>query len=620
MQLSNTPGKLVLPFANGGAKNTIPTDSQIGIVAGKASLVDGFPPLTRTPLSAGGVPPSGLDMNGILFEMSALGRWFAAGGAFSFDSAFATDTNVGGYPKGARLLSSDGLSFWLNTVENNITDPEGVGASGWISDSKSGMATVAMSSANVTLTALQAAKPTIKVTGILTADLNLIFPNYVQSWNVINSTTGNFRIKAKTAAGSGVTLAPDTSQVIYGDGTNIDSVSAGHRLRFTDATFPANFKQQQRSFLRADIVAPNGEGTNGIQAISINGTPINNTIINFLATATPDVVTMSGWALRGAGGTNPLVVSNFGAWFENNTNTVWVQEVDVNNEGATQSEGNHNGGVGVAINTGSTYSPNSAIDIRRYTGAGSGPGFLQGIVIAGVRNTAIRVEAMAAATYPGMSPAAPGSIDVIQALVSNDTNVRFRGSIDNANSGMRMEWGSGSAATDILMERAGAGMLTVNSDVNSNVNAAYFGVWSAVSANNMPVGKVEFAGKNSAAAVKAYSTLISTIINNTAGAEDGMLQIWNRVAGTVTHVVDVQAGLIVGPTAGGGDKGIGTVNVLNAYYANGIKVVGARDTGWGAASNGSKVAFNGSTATLAQTSAAVAAIISALTTHGLLGA
>lgn len=619
MQLSNKPDKLVLPFANGGSKNTIPTDSQIGIVAGKASLIDGFPPLTRTPLSAGGVPPSGLDMNGILFEMSALSRWFAAGGAFAYDSTFANDTNVGGYPKGARLLSADGLSYWLNTVENNTSDPDAGGA-GWVSDSNAGMTSVAMASANVTLTAAQAAKPTIVITGVLTADLNLIFPGWLRSWVVVNKTAGNYRITAKTAVGSGVILTPDTSQIVYGDGTNIDSGPAGRRIRLSDPTFPANFKQQQRSFFRADIVAPNGEGTNGFQAISINGTPINNTFINFLATATPDVVTMSGWALRGSGGTNPLVVSNFGAWFENNTNIVWVQEVDVNNEGATQSEGNHNGGVGVAINTGSTYSPNSAIDIRRYTGAGTGPGFLQGVVIAGVRNTALRIEAMAAATYPGMTPAAPGSIDVIQALVSNDANLRFRGSIGNANSGMRMEWGSGAAATDIIMERVGAGMLTVNSDINSQVAAAYLGVWSAVSTNNNPVGKLEFVGKNSAAAIKAYSTLISTIINNTAGSEDGMFQIWNRVSGTVTHVVDVQAGLIVGPTAGGGDKGIGTVNVLNAYYTNGVKVVGARDTGWGAASNGSKVAFNGSTATLAQTSAAVAAIIAALTTHGLIGA
>lgn len=111
MQLTNTPAKLVLPFANAGAKNTIPTASQIGITAGAASLVDGFPPLTRTPIAAGGVPPSGLDMNGILFELSAILRWANAGGGYAFDGTFAADSNVGGYPKGARIMRSDGQGY-----------------------------------------------------------------------------------------------------------------------------------------------------------------------------------------------------------------------------------------------------------------------------------------------------------------------------------------------------------------------------------------------------------------------------------------------------------------------------------------------------------------------------
>ena len=80
MQLSNSPGKLVLPFASAGNKNSIPVDSQIGITPGAASLADGFPPLTMTPVTAGGVPPTGPDMNGILFELSAVVRWANAGG------------------------------------------------------------------------------------------------------------------------------------------------------------------------------------------------------------------------------------------------------------------------------------------------------------------------------------------------------------------------------------------------------------------------------------------------------------------------------------------------------------------------------------------------------------
>lgn len=215
MQLSNIPGKLVLPFANAGGKSTIPVASQIGITAGAASLTDGFPPLTRTPIAAGGVPPSGLDMNGILYEMSAIIRWANAGGGYPFDGTFATDTNVGGYPKGARIMRSDGAGYWLNTTENNVTDPEGAGAvaAGWVPDYSYGAAAVTMTSANVTLTPAQWGKPVIVIVGSLTADLNLIFPDIVGQWQVVNSTTGAFTITAKTAAGTGITLVAGINAV-----------------------------------------------------------------------------------------------------------------------------------------------------------------------------------------------------------------------------------------------------------------------------------------------------------------------------------------------------------------------------------------------------------------------
>lgn len=223
MQLINAPAKLVLPFANAGAKNTIPTASQIGIVAGAASLVDGFPPLTRTPLAAGGVPPSGLDMNGILYELSAVIRWANAGGGYPYDASFATDTNIQGYPKGSRVLRSDGTGYWFNTTDGNTTDPEGAGAiaAGWVPDFTTGAAAVTMTSANVTLTAAQYGKPIIVITGLLTANLNLIFPSIVGEWIVINSTTGPYTITCKTAAGTGVVV--NSVQALAGDATNIYS-------------------------------------------------------------------------------------------------------------------------------------------------------------------------------------------------------------------------------------------------------------------------------------------------------------------------------------------------------------------------------------------------------------
>lgn len=226
MQLSNAPGKLVLPFANAGAKNTIPAASQIGITAGAASLTDGFPPLTRTPIAAGGVPPSGLDMNGILYALSAALRWANAGGGYVYDGTFAADSNVGGYPKGARVLRSDGAGYWLNTIDGNTVDPESVTVNqaqiaGWVPDLTNGVAAVTMTSANVTLTPLQYGKPVIVLSGTLTANLNLIFPNLAGEWTVVNNCTGAFTVTAKTAAGTGAVVTPGRTRIIWGDGTNI---------------------------------------------------------------------------------------------------------------------------------------------------------------------------------------------------------------------------------------------------------------------------------------------------------------------------------------------------------------------------------------------------------------
>ena len=132
MQSSNAPTKIALPFANtSSARRAIPAASQIGITPGAASLTDGFPPLTRTALSIGGVPPSGLDMNGALYLLSATDQWGQAGGQPTYDGAFSTA--IGGYPLGAVLKSTDGLTWWRCTAENNTSNPDAGGA-GWDSD------------------------------------------------------------------------------------------------------------------------------------------------------------------------------------------------------------------------------------------------------------------------------------------------------------------------------------------------------------------------------------------------------------------------------------------------------------------------------------------------------
>lgn len=101
----------------------IPQGSQIGIQNCAASYTDGFPPLTFLPAAAGGCPPFGQDMNGILNALSLGLQWAFAGGTMSYDATF--QTQIGGYPRDA-LIQSNILHgrVWQSTVDNNLTNPD----------------------------------------------------------------------------------------------------------------------------------------------------------------------------------------------------------------------------------------------------------------------------------------------------------------------------------------------------------------------------------------------------------------------------------------------------------------------------------------------------------------
>ncbi len=86
MKLSDIPAnKFPIPFANAAGPSyitTIPEASQIGITAGAASLTDGFVPLNFQPVGSGGVPPRGVDFNGLLKQITQWSQWQNAGGSF----------------------------------------------------------------------------------------------------------------------------------------------------------------------------------------------------------------------------------------------------------------------------------------------------------------------------------------------------------------------------------------------------------------------------------------------------------------------------------------------------------------------------------------------------------
>jgi hypothetical protein len=127
------PTKIPTPWASSAANptfvRTIPIPSQVGITNCAASFTDGFPILTFTPASAGGCPPFGADMNGILQIITQWERWNQAGGQTNYDAGFSS--NIGGYPKGAILGNANTVGcFWISTIENNLSNPDASGA-GW---------------------------------------------------------------------------------------------------------------------------------------------------------------------------------------------------------------------------------------------------------------------------------------------------------------------------------------------------------------------------------------------------------------------------------------------------------------------------------------------------------
>lgn len=222
MNRTDDPKKQPVPFGvNGPREDIIPTTPTGD---NSASYNSGFPPITMLLKAAGGLPPKGQDMNQILYELSSLARWTSAGALNVFDSTFGTA--ISGYPKGAVLSNSTFTGCWLNTLDANTTNPENTNGTltGWVPAFTYGTTDVTgLAAASVTLTALQAANERITLAGVLTANINLIFPAWRKEWVVVNNCTGAFTVTCKTPSGTGITVPTGATIRIIGDGTNIIS-------------------------------------------------------------------------------------------------------------------------------------------------------------------------------------------------------------------------------------------------------------------------------------------------------------------------------------------------------------------------------------------------------------
>lgn len=199
-------------FGTGDGSKTypIPLASQIGITDGAASYADGFPPLTRTALGAGGIPPNGEDINGILYTATEHIAFLNSGGLYAFDAGQASA--IGGYPAGAMLRAASSTGFWLNQSANNSTNPDTTATlTGWYPLNFVGVDNVTSVGGTVVATPLASAPYIIVFTGNLTSNLVYQVPAWQgKQWLVASYATHNgFSITVQTTvAGTAINVPP----------------------------------------------------------------------------------------------------------------------------------------------------------------------------------------------------------------------------------------------------------------------------------------------------------------------------------------------------------------------------------------------------------------------------
>lgn len=218
------PVVIYQPFADTGDKNVIPNTPSP--TPGLASYEDGFPPITRIKIQLGGKPPAGKDFNGVLNDITQHTLWNEAGGRYKFDATFAT--TIGGYSKGMILQDNGGTTDYISLVNNNSvnfnTTPTSIGVQwGVYAGAAAGnsVTTITTTGGTVTLSANQAASDIIVVNGALASASTIVFPATIDSWKLINSTSGAFSMVAKAPSGQSLTMSQGFTNTVFYDGTQL---------------------------------------------------------------------------------------------------------------------------------------------------------------------------------------------------------------------------------------------------------------------------------------------------------------------------------------------------------------------------------------------------------------
>ncbi|MGN6312840.1 MAG: hypothetical protein ACTHMO_03660 [Rhodanobacteraceae bacterium] len=280
MQKSNAPTKLTMAFASGsgaGPVNTIPLTP--GATAGTASYQTGFTSVNMEPTASGGVPPFGADFNGLFQAATKAQIWQQSGYMYPYDSTFATNVNIGGYPSGSVLMMGSGKGLWINQSDNNSVSPDATGASGWIGLPAAGTYTITTTGGTTTPDPSVLGVTTLLVTGALTANATLVLPLTAgMRWIIANNTTGSFTLTIQGSAGSGVAISQGSALTVFTDGTNYYAASAnlsGSYLPIDGTAVAATKLATARTFSFTGYVTAAAQTFDGTANVAFNVTALN---------------------------------------------------------------------------------------------------------------------------------------------------------------------------------------------------------------------------------------------------------------------------------------------------------------------------------------------------------
>src|SRR5690348_9644114 len=280
MQKSNAPTKFTVAFASGtgaGPVNTVPLTP--GATPGAASYQTGFTSVNMEPIASGGVPPFGADFNGIIQNATKAQIWQQAGFTWTFDSAFSGNANIGGYPAQSVLMMGSGNGLWINKTDNNTTNPDAAGTSGWLGLPAVGAYTISTTGGTTTPSPSVLGVTTLLVAGALTSNATIVLPLTAGSrWIVANNTTGSYTLTVQGSSGAGVSITQGSALTVFTDGTAYYAASAnisGAYLPIDGTAVAATKLATARAFSITGLATASGVNFDGTGNVALNVTALN---------------------------------------------------------------------------------------------------------------------------------------------------------------------------------------------------------------------------------------------------------------------------------------------------------------------------------------------------------